>query len=133
MAAISYVAGLLCLSAALIPPTRVPLRSHPLRLCAPGTDSFLELLPSLPAATLRSLSDRGISEPTPIQRAALTRAVAGESMLLQAATGSGKSLAFLLPTLTRLGLAGLEEAVPDDLLTKKVLVVTPTRELAVQL
>ncbi|KOO28249.1 ATP-dependent RNA helicase [Chrysochromulina tobinii] len=66
------------------------------------------------------------------QEAALARAFAGESLLLHAETGSGKSLAFLLPTLARLGLAGLVD-VPAELTQAKVLIITPTRELGVQL
>ena len=66
-----------------------------------GGSAFADLLPSLPPAVAASLAARGIRTPTPIQAAALPRIAAGESVLLHAETGSGKSLAFLLPSLTR--------------------------------
>ena len=87
----------------------------------PGGSGFARLVPTLPAHVEAALAARGISEPTPIQRAAIPAALAGESMLLHAETGSGKSLAFLVPAILR-----VEEP-------NKVLVVAPTRELAVQL
>ena len=82
---------------------------------------FAELLPTLPPQYAAALTARGILSPTPIQAAAMPRIAAGESVMLHAETGSGKSLAFLLPSLHRLG--------PQE----KMLVVAPTRELAVQL
>ncbi|EOD06911.1 hypothetical protein EMIHUDRAFT_218617 [Emiliania huxleyi CCMP1516] len=86
-----------------------------------GGGGFRALLPSLPAAAAESLSARGIDTPTPIQAAALARIDAGESLLLHAETGSGKSLAFLLPALRHIS--------PRS----KLLLIAPTRELAVQL
>ena len=76
----------------------IALGSSPSALTAPA---FADLLPSLPPAVAASLAARGIRTPTPIQAAALPRIAAGESVLLHAETGSGKSLAFLLPSLTR--------------------------------
>ena len=114
------------------PALRFAQRVGQLRLCADGSSSFADLIPSLPAVVTLALSARGVTTPTPIQEAALARAFAGESLLLHAETGSGKSLAFLLPTLARLGLAGLVD-VPAELTQAKVLIITPTRELGVQL
>lgn len=115
------------------PALRFAPRVGQLRLCADGSSSsFADLIPSLPAVVTLALSARGVTTPTPIQEAALARAFAGESLLLHAETGSGKSLAFLLPTLARLGLAGLVD-VPTELTQAKVLIITPTRELGVQL
>lgn len=88
----------------------------------PAAATFTELVPALPAGVVDALAQRGIASPTPIQQSAVGRALAGESLLLHAETGSGKSLAFLLPTLLRLGGSG-----------RKLLVVAPTRELCVQL
>lgn len=104
-------------------------------LCTPAatTSTFSSLLPALSTSVTKALSARGVTGPTPIQVAALPRAFEGESLVLHAETGSGKSLAFLLPALTRLGLAGATEAPQPDALAGKVLVVAPTRELAVQL
>ena len=88
----------------------------------PAAATFTELVPALPSGVVDALARRGIASPTPIQLAAVPQALAGESLLLHAETGSGKSLAFLLPTLLRLGGSG-----------RKLLVVAPTRELCVQL
>mmetsp|Transcript_23717 Transcript_23717/g.28543 ORF Transcript_23717/g.28543 Transcript_23717/m.28543 type:complete len:541 (+) Transcript_23717:3-1625(+) len=71
------------------------------------------------------LQARGIIEPTEIQRAACSSLRNGMSALLCAETGSGKSLAFLLPCLFRLIFFDDEEAC--------IMVLAPTRELAVQL
>ena len=103
----------------------VTLPPPPIRSAAGTAASFAELIPALPDHMHAALATRGISAPTPIQQAAIPRALTGESMLLHAETGSGKSLAFLLPALVRLE-ASYEAR-------HKVLVVAPTRELAVQL
>jgi hypothetical protein len=102
------------LSVGLLTPTAPP-RTTP-------AATFTELVPALPSGVVDALARRGIASPTPIQLAAVPQALAGESLLLHAETGSGKSLAFLLPTLLRLGGSG-----------RKLLVVAPTRELCVQL
>lgn len=93
-------------------------RAHPLASSAPA--GLAASLP-VPAALSAALLARGITSPTPIQSASFARITSGESVVLHAETGSGKSLAFLLPLLLRLA--------PDE----KMLVVAPTRELAVQL
>lgn len=67
----------------------------------------------------------GFREPTPIQKEAIPAALAGRDVLASAATGSGKTAAFLLPVLHRL----LER--PRG--TTRALVLTPTRELAAQI
>jgi len=83
-------------------------------------DSF-DLHPDL----LRGVADLGWSTPTPIQTDAIPQALAGRDVLACAATGSGKTAAFLLPVLHRL----LDR--PRG--TTRVLVLTPTRELAAQI
>ena len=103
----------------------VTLPPPPIRSVAGAATSFATLVPDLPDQMRAALTARGITAPTPIQQAAIPRALMGESMLLHAETGSGKSLAFLLPALVRL------EASNEP--RHKVLVVAPTRELAVQL
>ena len=110
-------------------------RAPPPQLCVagPSSEKFVSLVPSLPASVADALASRGVSAPTPIQTAAIPRALEGESLVLHAETGSGKSLAFIVPALTRLGLAGLDQLPPPDELPGRVLLVAPTRELAVQL
>ncbi|NJP81734.1 DEAD/DEAH box helicase, partial [Streptomyces sp. AA8] len=86
--------------------------------------SFAEL--ELPAAVLRTLTERGLREPFPIQAATLPSALAGRDVLGRGRTGSGKTLAFGLPLLVRT--AG-RRAEPKQPLA---LVLVPTRELAQQ-
>ena len=85
--------------------------------------STLGLDPSL-LATLTAL---GYAEPTPVQREAIPAAIAGGDLLVSSQTGSGKTAAFLLPALQRLYAPA---AAPGN--GPRVLVLTPTRELALQ-
>ena len=79
----------------------------------------LNLHPSL----RRAINDLGFDEATPIQQSALPPALDGRDILGCAMTGSGKTAAFVLPILQRLGgRAG----------SCRALVLTPTRELAAQ-
>nr|WP_237551999.1 DEAD/DEAH box helicase [Streptomyces sp. SID8367] len=80
----------------------------------------------LPAEVLRTLDEHGVSEPFPIQAAALPNVLAGRDVLGRGRTGSGKTLAFGLGLLART--AG-RRAQPKQPL---VLVLVPTRELAQQ-
>src|SRR5690242_11169900 len=74
---------------------------------------------------LSALAELGYEEPTPIQRAAIPPLIEGRDVLGQAATGTGKTAAFALPMLQRLG------ALPRGKGTRGLILV-PTRELAVQ-
>jgi ATP-dependent RNA helicase DeaD len=87
----------------------------------PATFADLALRPEL----LTALAGLGYEEPTPIQREAIPPLLAGRDLLGQAATGTGKTAAFALPLLQRLG-AGSRGKRPV------ALVLVPTRELAIQ-
>src|ERR1041385_8772593 len=63
-------------------------------------------------------------EPTPVQREAIPPVLEGRDVLAAAQTGTGKTLAFLLPVLHRM----LEKPTPGV----AALVLLPTRELAAQ-
>jgi ATP-dependent RNA helicase DeaD len=73
---------------------------------------------------LQALTSLGYEEPTPIQREAIPPLLAGNDLLGQAATGTGKTAAFALPLLHRLE--------PDAKEGPAALVLVPTRELAEQ-
>jgi ATP-dependent RNA helicase RhlE len=79
----------------------------------------------LHAALLRGVSDLGFSSPTPIQGEAIPPAMQGRDLLASAMTGTGKTAAFVLPALNRV------LAKPRG--KTRVLVLTPTRELAAQI
>ncbi len=88
-----------------------------------NTDTFsaLGLRPEITAA----LSNLGYEEPTPIQQAAIPVLLTGRDLVGQAETGTGKTAAFALPILERLGDHG-EPSRPC------ALILVPTRELAMQ-
>ncbi|MBA4860579.1 DEAD/DEAH box helicase [Streptomyces sp. PSKA54] len=90
----------------------------------PPAATFSEL--GLPAEVLLMLDELGVTEPFPIQAAALPNALAGRDVLGRGRTGSGKTLAFGLGLLART--AG-RRAEPKQPLA---LVLVPTRELAQQ-
>ena len=88
---------------------------------------------------LRAVADQGYTEPTPVQRQAIPLVLAGRDLLAGAQTGTGKTAAFVLPILQQLG-----DRVPAERgeirhdrrnATRapiRVLVLVPTRELALQ-
>ena len=78
----------------------------------------------LTPALLRAVTDLGWTKPTPIQLDAIPSARDGKDVLACAMTGSGKTAAFLLPTLQRL--------MAHPTRATRALVLTPTRELAAQ-
>ena len=82
---------------------------------------------NLNAAILKAIAETGYTEPTPIQAQAIPEIMAGHDLMASSQTGSGKTAAFILPALNRL-------ATPSTLPGKgpRVLVLTPTRELAQQ-
>jgi ATP-dependent RNA helicase DeaD len=78
---------------------------------------------ALPEPLLRALADVGYESPSPIQAATIPPLLSGRDMVGQAQTGTGKTAAFALPILARLDMSlGIPQA----------LVLTPTRELAIQ-
>ena len=87
---------------------------------------FLDL--PLSQYTYTALASGGFRKMTPIQQAAIPHALAGRDVLGAAKTGSGKTLAFVVPSLERLYRSKAE---PGSGLG--VLIITPTRELAVQI
>lgn len=78
----------------------------------------------LPEALAAALRAQGILTPLPVQTAAVPRLLAGENLLVQAPTGTGKTLAYLLPILAR-----LDAALPQV----QVVVLAPTQELSMQI
>ena len=69
---------------------------------------------------------QGFSQPTPIQAQAVPAILQGGDIIAQAQTGSGKTVAFVLPMLQRLALPA------DSPRATQALVLVPTRELAMQ-
>lgn len=70
------------------------------------------------------LKKNGIVNPTPIQERAIPELVKGKDVIAQAQTGTGKTLAFLLPLIDKI------DVEKDNI---QGLIITPTRELAIQI
>lgn len=77
---------------------------------------------------LRAVRSEGYTEPSPIQEAAIPHVMAGSDLLGCAQTGTGKTAAFALPILQRLVAVPRPQGIPI-----RVLVLSPTRELASQI
>jgi ATP-dependent RNA helicase DeaD len=87
----------------------------------PTPVSFADL--GLSEAVLAAVRAVGYESPSPIQQAAIPPLLAGRDLLGQAQTGTGKTAAFALPLLCRIDVKRAEP---------QLLVLTPTRELAIQ-
>lgn len=75
---------------------------------------------------LKAVIDAGYEQPTPIQSEIIPHVLAGQDVLAQSQTGSGKTAAFALPILSLIDTGKNASRNPQ------VLVLTPTRELAIQ-
>ena len=83
----------------------------------------------------QALQSLGFTSPTPVQEQSIPAALEGKDLLVSSQTGSGKTAAFLLPTLN--ALAAQETFVPfkermKAITQPNILVLCPTRELAQQ-
>jgi superfamily II DNA/RNA helicase len=77
---------------------------------------------------LKAIADSGYTQPTPIQMQAIPDVMAGRDIMATAQTGTGKTAAFILPALQR-----ISEPSKSRSRGPRVLVLTPTRELANQI
>lgn len=96
--------------------------------CAPELLKFYFSELPLSRYTLRGLEENKWVSMTPIQRAAIPHILSGRDVLGTALTGSGKSLAFLVPMLENLFRKSW-----SDLDGLGALIIIPTRELGIQL
>ena len=104
--------------------TRRSVSTGPVEVAADNPFTAL----GLPERLVERLARDGITEPFPIQTAAIPDGLAGRDVLGRGRTGSGKTLAFGLPTVTRLA----AEAPSSAPRRPRALVLVPTRELAMQ-
>ena len=89
--------------------------------------NFTEL--GLQPALTERCDQLGYTEPTPIQQQAIPIILTGSDLIGCAETGTGKTAAFLLPTIQRL----FETPAAREASPVRVLVLAPTRELALQI
>ena len=92
----------------------------------PVATSFDEL--GVPAPIVAALGRLGLVTPFPIQAASMRTSMAGRDVLGRGRTGSGKTVAFAVPVVTRLA-ASVRRAAPGR---PRALILVPTRELAAQ-
>jgi len=111
------------------------MRANPCRLLpAPAygncllSSTFAEL--GLSPAIVRALEEQGYTSPTPIQLQAVPAVLEGRDLLAAAQTGTGKTAGFTLPLLQRISL--IDFARSNARAKIRVLILTPTRELAAQ-
>jgi len=83
----------------------------------------LNLLPNI----LKVLQEEGYSKPTPIQSQAIPKILEGCDLFASAQTGTGKTAAFMLPSLQKLSTPSIHKGKGP-----RILVLVPTRELAMQ-
>jgi ATP-dependent RNA helicase DBP3 len=106
----------------------------------PPTTDFQELFPLLENScpnVIEYISKKNFTSPSPIQAQCWPALLAGRDAIGIASTGSGKTLAFLVPALLKLSQMGphrthLKSAMHHPIPTPRVLIIAPTRELAVQ-
>src|SRR2546423_6272751 len=92
--------------------------------------SFAEL--DLAPDVLHAVRDAGYTHPTPIQQQAIPLALAGRDLIGLAQTGTGKTAGFTLPIIHNLISAPITDDKGAPLHRVRVLILTPTRELAAQ-
>src|SRR5438445_500529 len=78
---------------------------------------------AIAAPILRALDEMGYEEPSPVQERAIPSLLQGRDVVVQALTGTGKTAAFGVP---------LVQQIAPLLVEPQAVVLTPTRELAVQ-
>ena len=86
----------------------------------------------LHSSLLETLTALGYSAPTPVQSAAIPAVLAGADLLVSSQTGSGKTAAFMLPSLHRLWSTPPAKPAAARSNGPRILVLAPTRELALQ-
>jgi superfamily II DNA/RNA helicase len=80
------------------------------------------------AQLCKAVDAQGYQQPTPVQSQAIPQVLAGKNLLVSSKTGSGKTAAFLLPALQK-----ILTSAPINPVSARVLILTPTRELARQI
>ncbi|KAI8589551.1 P-loop containing nucleoside triphosphate hydrolase protein [Geranomyces variabilis] len=114
-----------------IPPK--PTRTPP--VAPPAPDASFADLGVAETLCQNLLADGSITEPSDFQRSVIPRLIRGQTMIITAETGSGKTFAYLLPLLTRyLGPNGRHAREEEKMnpLSPRILILVPNRELCVQ-
>lgn len=112
-------------------------RKIPVKVSGPGSElaraisKFSDL--TLGDQLLKNIARSQYKEPTPVQQWALPLIVGGKDVMACAQTGSGKTAAFVLPMINVINTKGVSSSEFSSTQTPDAMVVTPTRELAIQI
>lgn len=87
----------------------------------------------LRALVLENVKKSGYKVPTPVQKASIACILARRDLMACAATGSGKTAAYLVPVINILLETGVNGGVSGYCQKPEVVVMSPTRELAIQI
>ncbi|GJU90015.1 DEAD-box ATP-dependent RNA helicase 31-like protein [Tanacetum coccineum] len=116
--------------------TEKPVKVNPPRVSPDGSESYLSETRfdqcAVSPLSLKAIKDAGYEKMTVVQEATLPVILKGKDVLAKARTGTGKTVAFLLPSIeavVKSPAVGRDQKRPPKIL---VLVVCPTRELASQ-
>merc|ERR1719430_2446586 len=101
-------------------------------------DNVIQAVTAFENANLRpmlmeNITKSGYKVPTPIQKNSIPIIMAGRDLMACAQTGSGKTAAFLIPIIHRLICSDSDPGVGASSAAPQALVITPTRELAIQI
>lgn len=81
---------------------------------------------------VKALDALGFTAPTEVQKKAMPESLLGKNLLVSSQTGSGKTVAFMLPALQRVCFSKAENTHFSKVATPEILVICPTRELVTQ-
>ncbi|KAE9389125.1 eukaryotic translation initiation factor 4A-like protein [Gymnopus androsaceus JB14] len=107
------------------PPTDLRPRTSDVTSLSSPTLEFEDIRPPLPRSLLMGIFEAGFEKPSPIQEAAIPPALEGRDVLARAKNGTGKTGAFVIPTLARISADGNPSGI-------QAIILVPTRELALQ-
>ena len=110
----------------------------PVERSGPGNEAFPLLeqfshITNIPEFLTRNIVLCGYTRPTPVQKHAIPIAFGGRDVMCCAQTGSGKTCAFLLPAVARMDPEYIPPVQSDGAAAPRVVVLSPTRELASQI
>lgn len=109
----------------------IALEQEPTTTKAKKTASFADF--NLNATVANTLNALNLMSPTPIQQAAIPVMQQGHDILASAQTGSGKTIAFVLPLLEKLLKTVPDSKIKRNLNPPQALILVPTRELGIQI
>lgn len=87
----------------------------------------------LAQAIVDAITEKGYTEPSPIQAQAIPAVIEGRDVMAAAQTGTGKTAGFTLPILHKLSVGGTQINSTASANHARALILTPTRELAAQI